>query len=141
SSDLTGIGKATGGHGCEPSSVVLGSGRPAPRNGPPGTWSGCRAHTTLRGMDLKPPTLTTSSTGPAKPGSDLIDTSDGERTAAEAVPRRVLVATDASPTSASAELAGLELSSRVGASLLFLSVIDPSRLRLPGGLFHTRVDR
>jgi nucleotide-binding universal stress UspA family protein len=33
------------------------------------------------------------------------------------------------------------LSSRVGASLVFVSVIDPSGLRLPGGLFHTRVDQ
>lgn len=55
--------------------------------------------------------------------------------------RRVLVATDTSPTSAGAERAGIELSSRVGASLILLSVIDLSRLRLPGGLFHTRVDQ
>jgi nucleotide-binding universal stress UspA family protein len=57
------------------------------------------------------------------------------------IPRRVLVATDTSWTSAAAEEAGIELSSRVGADLVFLSVIDPSRLRLPGGLFHTRVDQ
>jgi nucleotide-binding universal stress UspA family protein len=57
------------------------------------------------------------------------------------LPRRVLVATDTSGASASAERAGVELASRVGASLIFVSVIDPSRLRLPGGLFHTRVDQ
>jgi len=56
-------------------------------------------------------------------------------------PRLVLVATDTSATSASAERAGIELAARVGASLIFLSVIDPDRLRLPGGLFHTRVDQ
>jgi nucleotide-binding universal stress UspA family protein len=56
-------------------------------------------------------------------------------------PGRVLVATDTSATSAAAEAAGIELSSRVGASLVFVSVIDPARLRLPGGLFHTRVDQ
>lgn len=56
-------------------------------------------------------------------------------------PQRVLVATDAGPASAGAEKAGIELASRFGASLIFLSVIDPSRLRLPGGLFHTRVDQ
>jgi nucleotide-binding universal stress UspA family protein len=56
-------------------------------------------------------------------------------------PKRVLVATDTSSTSAGAERAGIELSSRVGASLILLSVIDPTRLRLPGGLFHTRVDQ
>jgi nucleotide-binding universal stress UspA family protein len=57
------------------------------------------------------------------------------------VPRRVLVATDTTPASAGAERAGLELSSRAGASLILLSVIDPSRLRVPGGLFHMRVDQ
>jgi nucleotide-binding universal stress UspA family protein len=53
----------------------------------------------------------------------------------------VLVATDTSATSASAERAGVELAAGVGASLIFVSVIDPSRLRFPGGLFHTRVDQ
>ena len=60
---------------------------------------------------------------------------------AEAIPRRVLVATDTGPASASAERAGVELAGRVEATLILLSVIDPSRLRLPGGLFHTRVDQ
>jgi nucleotide-binding universal stress UspA family protein len=60
---------------------------------------------------------------------------------AAATPRRVLVATDTTPISAGAERAGIELCSRVGASLILLSVIDPSRLRLPGGMFHTRVDQ
>jgi nucleotide-binding universal stress UspA family protein len=59
----------------------------------------------------------------------------------ESIPRRVLVATDATAASAGAERAGIELAARVGASLILLSVIDPSRLRLPGGLFHTRVDQ
>jgi nucleotide-binding universal stress UspA family protein len=59
----------------------------------------------------------------------------------EETPRRVLVATDTTATSASAERAGVDLAARVGASLIFVSVIDPSRLRLPGGLFHTRVDQ
>jgi nucleotide-binding universal stress UspA family protein len=59
----------------------------------------------------------------------------------DAEPRLVLVATDTSSTSASAERAGIELAARVGASLILLSVIDPDRLRLPGGLFHTRVDQ
>ncbi len=57
------------------------------------------------------------------------------------VPQRVLVATDTGPASVAAEKAGIELASRFGASLIFLSVIDPSRLRLPGGLFFTRVDQ
>ena len=58
-----------------------------------------------------------------------------------ALPSRVLVATDATATSASAERAGIDLAVQAGASLIFLSVIDPSRLRLPGGLFHMRVDQ
>jgi len=64
-------------------------------------------------------------------------------TAAEpgTTPRLVLVATETSATSASAERAGVELAARIGASMILLSVIDPSRLRLPGGLFHTRVDQ
>ena len=58
-----------------------------------------------------------------------------------ALPRRVLVASDTGHASAGAERAALELAERVGASLIVVSVIDPSRLRLPGGLFHMRVDQ
>lgn len=64
-----------------------------------------------------------------------------EVTRPEAAPRRVLIATEGSATSASAERAGVELAARFDASLILLSVIDPSRLRLAGGLFHTRVDQ
>ena len=59
----------------------------------------------------------------------------------EPIPRRVLLATDASAASASAEGAAIELAARLGASLIIVSVIDQSRLRLPGGPFHTRVDQ
>jgi len=58
-----------------------------------------------------------------------------------AVLQRVLVATDTSTASAGAELAAIELAAMTGASLIVLSVIDPTGLRLPGGLFHTRVDQ
>ena len=71
----------------------------------------------------------------------MLRTSRGETRHPESGLQRVLVATDTSATSAAAERAGVELASRVGASLILLSVIDPSRLRLPGGLFHTRVDQ
>lgn len=54
---------------------------------------------------------------------------------------RVLVATDTTAASVGAERAGIELALRMGASLIVLYVIDPSRLRLTGGLFHTRVDQ
>jgi nucleotide-binding universal stress UspA family protein len=70
----------------------------------------------------------------------MIQTSD-HVTRARAAPKRVLVATDAGAASAGAEQAGIELAARSGASLIFMSVIDPSGLRLPGGLFHTRVDQ
>lgn len=92
-------------------------------------------------MDLNRSAAPASSPGRAEPVSALADGIGDERTPNDACPRRVLVATDTSPTSAAAEIAGIELSSRVGASLVFVSVIDPSRLRLPGGLFHTRVDQ
>jgi nucleotide-binding universal stress UspA family protein len=71
----------------------------------------------------------------------MIQRSAREASPVRAIPRRVLVATDTSPTSADAERAGTDLAARVGASLIFVSVIDPSGLKLPGGLFHTRVDQ
>jgi nucleotide-binding universal stress UspA family protein len=71
----------------------------------------------------------------------MIRTSGDEATDSRAIPRRVLVATDISDASTGAERAGVKLAARAGASLIFLSVIDPTRLRLPGGLFHTRVDQ
>ena len=58
-----------------------------------------------------------------------------------ATPQRVLVATDIGAASAAAEQAGIELAARLAASLIVMSAIDPSRLRLPDGLFHTRVDQ
>ncbi len=62
-------------------------------------------------------------------------------TRSQATVQRVLVATDTSPASHAAEQAGIELAVQNGASLIFVSVIDPSRLMLPGGIFHTRVDQ
>jgi nucleotide-binding universal stress UspA family protein len=91
-------------------------------------------------MDLNQPTSGAVPHSRPEPASTPIDRADAG-TSTEPGPRRVLVATDTSEASAGAERAGIELSSRVGASLVFLSVIDTSRLRLPGGLFHTRVDQ
>jgi len=73
-----------------------------------------------------------------QPAARAISSSGDEKVS---VPRRVLVATDTSAASTSAERGGVELAAQAGASLIFVSVIDPSRLRLPGGLFHTRVDQ
>ena len=56
-------------------------------------------------------------------------------------PQRILVATDGTPTSSGAEQAAVELAALERATLIVLSVIDPSRLRLPGGLFVSRVDQ
>ena len=91
-------------------------------------------------MDLNEPASDAESHIQTEPASNLIGRPDAG-TANEASARRVLVATDTSETSAGAELAGIELASRVGASLVLVSVIDTSRLRLPGGFFHTRVDQ
>jgi nucleotide-binding universal stress UspA family protein len=52
-----------------------------------------------------------------------------------------MIATDGGPASSGAERAGIELAARSGATLILVSVIDPTRLRLPGGMFHKRVDQ
>lgn len=57
------------------------------------------------------------------------------------LPRRVLIATDGSPTSSAAERAGIELAALAHASLIVVSVIDPTGLRLPGGRLLSRVDQ
>lgn len=54
---------------------------------------------------------------------------------------KVLLATDLSPASAGATDEAIELATRLGASLLIVSVIDPGQLRLPGGPFSQRVDQ
>jgi nucleotide-binding universal stress UspA family protein len=71
----------------------------------------------------------------------MIRTSAVEATGMEHALRRVLVATDGGPASSGAEQAGIELASLTGASLIVVSVIDPARLQLPGGLFLSRVDQ
>jgi universal stress protein A len=55
--------------------------------------------------------------------------------------RRVLLATDLSPTSSLATDWAFELARRNEATLLVVSVIDPRDLRKPNGGFHTRVDQ
>lgn len=53
----------------------------------------------------------------------------------------VLLATDLGPASAHAAELALDLADRLAGPLLIVSVIDPLRLRLPGGRFATRVDQ
>jgi nucleotide-binding universal stress UspA family protein len=55
--------------------------------------------------------------------------------------RRLLLATDLSPASERAADKAIGLALESGAELLVLSVIDPRRLRLPGGLFLRRIDQ
>jgi nucleotide-binding universal stress UspA family protein len=54
--------------------------------------------------------------------------------------RRVLLATDLSSASAHAEADAVRLAVEHAAELVVLSVIDPNRLRLPGGRFLRRMD-
>ena len=62
---------------------------------------------------------------------------------AAAPPRvdKLLLATDLSEASTSATEQAFDLASRLGASLLVVSIIDPGSLLLPGGRFHARVDQ
>jgi nucleotide-binding universal stress UspA family protein len=62
-----------------------------------------------------------------------------DRVIAPAAP--VLLATDLGPTSAMAESDAIALAAEQHRPLVIVSVIDPSRLRLPGGVWHTRVDQ
>jgi nucleotide-binding universal stress UspA family protein len=55
--------------------------------------------------------------------------------------RRLLLATDLSPASEAATSEAIALAVRHGASLIVLSVVDPRRLRLPGGPFVRRADQ
>jgi nucleotide-binding universal stress UspA family protein len=55
--------------------------------------------------------------------------------------RRVLLATDLSAVSQQATDRAIELAVGHGADLIVLSVVDPGRLRLPGGRFLRRIDQ
>jgi nucleotide-binding universal stress UspA family protein len=55
--------------------------------------------------------------------------------------KKLLLATDLTEASASATDEAFELASRLDASLLVVSVIDPGSLLLPGGRFRARVDQ
>ncbi len=55
--------------------------------------------------------------------------------------RRLLLATDLSPASEPAAEEAIRLAVESDARLVVLSVIDPGRLRLPGGAFLRRIDQ
>lgn len=63
------------------------------------------------------------------------------RPAASPPGMRLLLATDLSEASSSATDQAFDLASRLGATLLVVSVIDPGSLLLPGGRFRARVDQ
>jgi nucleotide-binding universal stress UspA family protein len=71
-------------------------------------------------------------TGPAFDTSDPIAPSRVDK---------LLLATDLSEASTSATEQAFDLASRLGASLLVVSIIDPGSLLLPGGRFHARMDQ
>ena len=54
---------------------------------------------------------------------------------------RLLLATDLSPASERAADEAIRLAAESGAQLVVLSIVDPGRLRLPGGLIVRRVDQ
>lgn len=55
--------------------------------------------------------------------------------------KKLLLATDLTEASASATDEAFELATRLDASLLVVSVIDPGSLLMPGGRFRVRVDQ
>ena len=55
--------------------------------------------------------------------------------------KRIMLATDLSAISANAARDAIELAREHGAQLIVMSVVDGSRLRLPGGRFLRRVDQ
>jgi nucleotide-binding universal stress UspA family protein len=80
-----------------------------------------------------------ATTGLPRPGHVEHDyvAASGER---EAI-RRVLLATDLSAASERAADEAIRLALESRALLVVMSVVDPRRLRLPGGLFVRRVDQ
>jgi nucleotide-binding universal stress UspA family protein len=80
-------------------------------------------------MPERPPTTLAAMSNPSDP------------MAATPEVRRILLATDLSPTTDLATDWAFVLARRNDAALLVVSVIDTRELRLPGGRFRTRVDQ
>lgn len=78
----------------------------------------------------------------SRPGGEVGSEAEPARPAVPSVGmKKLLLATDLSEASSSATEQAFELASRLGASLLIVSVIDPGSLLLPGGRFRARVDQ
>ena len=85
---------------------------------------------------MTPRTRTIESWRPGRIAREAHD-SDGRPVAI----RRLLLATDLSSASERAAEEAIRLAVESGAQLVVLSVVDPGRLRLPGGVFLRRVDQ
>ena len=53
----------------------------------------------------------------------------------------IVLGTEFGPVSAAAEQVAIALAARAGVPLLIVHGIDPGGLRLPGGVFHQRIDQ
>jgi nucleotide-binding universal stress UspA family protein len=81
-----------------------------------------------------------AASGPVASASTAVE-STGSGTAVDGEIRRLLFATDLTAVSERAADAAIRLAVETGAELVILSVIDPTRLRLPGGRFLRRIDQ
>jgi nucleotide-binding universal stress UspA family protein len=79
--------------------------------------------------------------GPTPIPARSLDRADRGRPEEQAPIRRLLLATDLSAASAPATDEAIALAARHRASLIVMSVVDPRRLRLPGGRFVRRADQ
>lgn len=77
----------------------------------------------------------------SRPRPDTGPQQGSARPAASSPGMKLLLATDLSEASSSATDQAFDLASRLGATLLVVSVIDPGSLLLPGGRFRARVDQ
>jgi nucleotide-binding universal stress UspA family protein len=73
--------------------------------------------------------------------SGMGTTIGGDAPTAEADVRRLMLATDLSAASERAAEEAIRLAVESGAALVVLTVLDPRRLRLPGGRFLRRIDQ
>ena len=79
---------------------------------------------------------------PSRPTPQARVRGDHRRDAPKArIVRRILLATDLSLASEAATEKAIALALEHGASLVVISVVDPRRLRLPGGPFVRRLDQ
>lgn len=91
----------------------------------------------MPGLAAEDRIMATAAGQTASGAPEMISTNDGLPVAVQ----RLMLATDLSPVSERAAAEAIRLAAESGAHLLVFSVIDPRRLRLPGGRFLRRVDQ